>query len=258
MLGLNGMKQTGNIAENVLGKFAGMMEPFTSETIVAQAAIDIARNQTQYGTTVFNEEAGTGEIIKDGVVHLARTLTPGTLDRAYKRWIPAKGKETLPSGEKPNLSDEIAAELSGFRVRTIEYKDKLTKTSFGTAKRFSNANKIFNGVAAQRGTVTNDEMLDAYREANESRLRIFKDIDRQIKAAEAGGLSRKEIMLALKAGGISQIDIVSILRGYYRPLDISESVSRRARDAEHPIPKRDIMSIKREYLRQPLYDENAQ
>lgn len=258
MLGLNGMKQTGNIAENVLGKFAGMMEPFTSETIVAQAAIDVARNQTQYGTTVFNEEAGTGEQVKDGVVHLARTLTPGTLDRIYKRWIPAKGKETLPSGEKPNLADEVAAELSGFRVRTIEYKDKLTKTSFGTAKRFSNANKIFNGVAAQRGTVTNDEMLDAYREANESRLRIFKDIDRQIKAAEAGGLSRKEIMLALKAGGISQSDIVSILRGYYRPLDISESVARRARDADHPIPKRDIMSIKREYLRQPLYDENAE
>jgi copper homeostasis protein CutC len=101
-------------------------------------------------------------------------------------------------------------------------------------------------------------MLDAYREANESRLRIFKDIDRQIKAAEAGGLSRKEIMLALKAGGISQSDIVSILRGYYRPLDISESVARRARDADHPIPKRDIMSIKREYLRQPLYDENAE
>ena len=75
MLGLNGMKQTGNIAENVLGKFAGMMEPFTSETIVAQAAIDVARNQTQYGTTVFNEEAGTGEQVKDGVVHLARTLT---------------------------------------------------------------------------------------------------------------------------------------------------------------------------------------
>ena len=180
------------------------------------------------------------------------------MKRPAKRWVAAYNNETLPSGEKPNLRDEITAEFTGYKLRTIDYQDKLTKTTFGTKRRITDANSIFNRVGGSRGSVDNEEMINAYRDANESRLRIFRQVHKQVRAALLGGTTRAEVFNALKAGGISKIDAQFIMRGYYRPMDISESVARRARQANHPIPRREVMEIKREYLRKPLDDEGSE
>jgi len=256
-LGLNGIQEEG-MAANLTGKMVGMMQPFTSETIVAQATVDLLRNTTQYGTEVYNEEASDLDKALDGIVHIARSITPGTADRIVRRMVPAFNEETLPSGEDPKLTDELAAEFTGFRVRTIDYQDKLTKTSYGTARRFRNASKIFTQVASSRGTVSDEDMIDSYSEANESRLRIFKEVKKQINAALLSGVSKSEVFTALKAGNLSKADIQHILRGQYRPLDVSESVRKRAKQANHPIPLREISQIKREYLRKPLDDEDSE
>jgi hypothetical protein len=256
-LGLNGIQEEG-IAPNLISKMIGMMQPFTSETIVAQSVIDIARNTTQYGSEVYDEEASDFDQTLDSVLHIARSFTPGTADRIVRRMIPAGKGETLPSGEDPKLTDELAAEFTGFRVRTIDYQDKLTRTSFGTSRRFTNANGMFNKVAGSRGTVSNEDMVNAYRDANEARLRIFKEVRKQINAALLSGVSKAEVFNALKAGNLSKADVQHIMRGQYRPMDISESVARRARQANHPIPRREVMEIKREYLRKPLDDEGSE
>ena len=256
-LGLNGIQEEG-IAPNLISKMIGMMQPFTSETIVAQSVIDITRNTTQYGSQVYNEEASDFDQTLDSVLHIARSFTPGTADRIVRRMIPAGKGETLPSGEDPKLTDELTAEFTGFRVRTIDYQDKLTRTSFGTSKRFTDANGMFNKVAGSRGTVSNEDMVNAYREANEARLRIFKEVRKQINAALLSGVSKAEVFTALKAGNLSKTDVQHIMRGQYRPMDISESVARRARQANHPIPRREVMEIKREYLRKPLDDEGSE
>ena len=256
-LGLNGIQEEG-IAPNLISKMIGMMQPFTSETIVAQSVIDITRNTTQYGSQVYNEEASDFDQTLDSVLHIARSFTPGTADRIVRRMIPAGKGATLPSGEDPKLTDELTAEFTGFRVRTIDYQDKLTRTSFGTSKRFTDANGMFNKVAGSRGTVSNEDMVNAYREANEARLRIFKEVRKRINAALLSGVSKAEVFTALKAGNLSKTDVQHKMRGQSRPRDISESVARRARQANHPIPRREVMEIKREYLRKPLDDEGSE
>lgn len=247
-----------SFADAAIENFAAIADPFTSETILAKAVIDLARNETDYGTRVWNPEADKLTILAKQAAHIGSAFVAGGVKRPAKRWVAAYNNETLPSGEKPNLRDEITAEFTGYKLRTIDYQDKLTKTTFGTKRRITDANSIFNRVGGSRGSVDNEEMINAYRDANESRLRIFRQVHKQVRAALLGGTTRAEVFNALKAGGISKIDAQFIMRGYYRPMDISESVARRARQANHPIPRREVMEIKREYLRKPLDDEGSE
>jgi hypothetical protein len=247
-----------SFADAAIENFAAIADPFTSETILAKAVIDLARNETDYGTRVWNPEADKLTILAKQAAHIGSAFVAGGIKRPAKRWVAAYNNETLPSGEKPNLRDEITAEFTGYKLRTIDYQDKLTKTTFGTKRRITDANSIFNRVGGSRGSVDNEEMINAYRDANESRLRIFRQVHKQVRAALLGGTTRAEVFNALKAGGISKIDAQFIMRGYYRPMDISESVARRARQANHPIPRREVMEIKREYLRKPLDDESSE
>ena len=255
LLGISGADDTSGLVDNILSRSVAMLAPFTSETIIAQATIDLVRNETIYGTEVYNREASAGEKVVEGISHIARAFNPGATDRLNKKWIPAYFGETLPSGQKPSLADELTAEFTGFKIRTLDYQESLMKSSKNTSRRITSANSLFNSVAGSRASnVNNEDMLAAYDDANQSRYRIFQHAYRQIKAARAGGLTDSEITRSMKTGGVSASDIAMLRQGLYRPMSPSPSILTNARKFGHPIPIRDINQLKRKWLRKPLTD----
>ena len=255
LLGLNGIPDSDSFGENALKKTLSLFEPFTSETIIAQAMIDIARNQNVYGGEVYSPEDTEATKIYKSITHVGGAFNPGLIDRVANRWATAVQGKTLPSGEKPVLKDEVKAELMGYRTKTLDYAEVLSKSGSRISGRLSSANRMFNKVAGSTGSTSDEEMIEAYREANEARRRVFRDLSLQVKAARLGGLSDEQIYRAYKSSNLSQADIVSALSGVYRPMPLSKSVAKRASEYGHPVPMMELGELFNEYSDLPIRDD---
>ncbi len=251
MMGVSGTQED-ELLTNMLVKSIEVFEPFFQETIISQALLDVARNKNIYGSQVYNPEADINQKVADVFTHIGKTATPGTIERAAKRWYPAAAGRTLKGGQKPELSDELTSELTGVKFRKLDYAEALGNASFGSAQSLNNSRQIFNKVARSRGSVSEKETVEAYEAANRSRFRVFNRIARQVRAAKIGGLSNSKIVGILKNAGVSEADAKAVLRGVYLPLSISADTMKRARESGHPIPMRDIRQIQRKFRRKEL------
>ena len=240
------------IAGNIVNKAVEMLDPFSSETIVAQAVLDIRANKDGYGNKVYNEQDDAVAQWEDIVSHAARAFTPGTVDRAVNKWADAYKGKTTPGSTAPDLTDELVAEFTGFKVRTLDYKEAMQRGTYQAGRDLSEANYIFNKVAGRRGSVSEGEMTAAYESANASRYRIFQRLSRQVDAAKRGGLTQAEIIRSMREGKLSTLDTNHTLNGLYRPMAPSHQIQKRARDNGHPIPLGDIREIQARWMRKPL------
>ena len=256
LFGARGVQGDGSASSHIINSAAAAFDPFVSETIIAGGIIDVLRNNDSYGNYIWNPEASGTDQALDFVTHIGKLFLPGTAERAINRWFPAFKGETLESGEEPTLTKEALSEITGLRLRTIDYTDKLQRMSFANKRRINDANKIFNKVAGNRGTVSSESMISAYRSANDSRYEIFKDVQRQVQAARLGGLSDAQILNALATNGMTETDARHILAGLYRPMQISKSILKSAIAAKHPVPIGAINVVKREYNRKPINEQD--
>ena len=256
LVGFNGLRGDGSAADHIVQSAMTAFDPFTSETIISSGMIDVLRNQDQYGNRVYNPEGGGTRIAGEVMGHFVKAFLPGTVERAYRRWLPASQGKTIRSGESPTLMKELASEISGLRLRTIDYADKLQRIGYSNKRRISDANRIFNEIAGSRGTQSNESMLSAYEDANDSRYRVFQSVKKQIEAARLGGLTDSEIRTALKGNGMSAADINFIMADLYRPMPLSRQIIRAAIAAKHPIPIGQINLIKRKYAGRELSSED--
>ena len=243
------------VAKNIAYKTREMLDPFTSETIAAQALWNLGRNKDQYGNKIWNEQADFGDQFADAFEHGAKALTPATIERGWSKWRPAYlGKHLPKSARVPVLSDELLAEVTGFRIRTMDYEDAMLQGSFGAAADISEANHIFNRAAGRGGIVTDEEMLDAYEKANEARFRNFQQMAKKVRAAQLGGLKRHQIMSSMKIGKMSSADSASIINERFRPMFPSPQIIKKARDKGHAIPLQEINELRRKWMRKPLFE----
>ena len=243
------------VGKNIASKTREMLDPFTSETIAAQAVLNLARNKDQYGNKIWNEQADFGDQFADAFEHGAKALTPATIERGWSKWRPAYlGKHLPKSARVPVLGDELLAEVTGFRIRTMDYEDAMLQGSFGAAADISEANYIFNQAAGRGGIVTDEEMLDAYEKANEARFRNFQQMAKKVRAAQLGGLKRHQIMSSMKIGKMSSADSASIINERFRPMFPSPQIIKKARDKGHAIPLQEINELRRKWMRKPLFE----
>ncbi len=244
------------IAKNIVTKAKEMLDPFTSETIAAQAVLNIHSNKDSYGNKLWNEQADTEDKVAAAVSHAAKALTPATIERAWNKWRPAyQGKHLPKSARVPVLGDELLAEVTGFRIRTMDYEDAMLHSSFGAASSISESNRIFNQIAGRGGIVTDAEMLDAYEKANEARFRNFQQMSKKVRAAQLGGVKRGKVLSTMKTGKMSASDISHILNEKFRPMSPSPQIIKKARDKGHAIPMQAINEIKRRWRNTPLFED---
>ena len=255
MAHISGRPEEG-IVKNIVTKAKEMLDPFTSETIAAQAVLNIHSNKDSYGNKLWNEQADTEDKVAAAVSHAAKALTPATIERAWNKWRPAyQGKHLPKSARVPVLGDELLAEVTGFRIRTMDYEDAMLHSSFGAASSISESNRIFNQTAGRGGIVTDAEMLDAYEKANEARFRNFQQMSKKVRAAQLGGVKRGKVLSTMKTGKMSASDISYILNEKFRPMSPSPQIIKKARDKGHAIPMQAINEIKRRWRNTPLFED---
>lgn len=182
--------------DSAIGFAKEFFEPFLSEDILVGKLLDVTRNKTRQGKRVYNPEAAIGDITVDMMKHVGQAVTPGTLsslDRIHKGLT---GKETI-TGRKFDPATEMSALMTGQRISDLDITEAFGFRMRGTAARIRDAKRIFSDVANRRGTVTDQELIDAYSEYAVSRREVMEDAVRDVGAAQRLGVTKKAIRKAI-------------------------------------------------------------
>jgi hypothetical protein len=232
------------------------MAPFTQESIALAAFRDVldpnAENpvmsalgqfgrggKTITGAKIYNPEDSAGDKVAKSFAHVADTLLPSFIpfDESGGKVEPsrfARGfingldlNETLGVSEKDrmgrerDLSQELARAFTGITESDSQASDSLKYKGYEFARARQDTSNIFNSIA-RRQNVTKDQLLEAYQDANAARFRAFREFNQVVEDVRKFGMKDNDIRRALKEAGVGGIN--EIIRGVYKPLDVSDSV----------------------------------
>lgn len=244
------------VSEAAFSSLGELMAPFTQEAIALAAFRDVldpdAENpvmsalgqfgrggKTITGAKIYNPEDNAGDKVAKSFAHIADTLLPSfiPLDESGGKVEPsrfARGfingldlNETLGVSEKDrmgrerDLSQELARAFSGITESDSQASTSLKYKGYEFARARQDTSNIFNSIA-RRQNVTKDQLLEAYEDASEARFRAFREFNQVVEAVRQFGMKDNDIRRALKEAGVGGIN--EIIRGVYKPLDVSDSV----------------------------------
>lgn len=232
----SGLHDKDQLDDVMLRSFAKLLQPFTSEDILAGSLIDIARNQTSTGRRVFNPGDTPAKQWEDKIAHIYGTLEPGTLTRVKTKIIPAIKGETDRSGRKPELTNEILSELTGFKTQTLDYQQAVGYRAGAFKKADDDADTIFREVAGRRGSVNPDDITDAYKRAARSKFETWQSFYRDVQAARRRGVSDSAIRTAAEARGVSSAETGAVMSGRFVPPRVSPALNKQMQTNGHSLP----------------------
>ena len=244
------------VSEAAFSSLGELMAPFTQEAIALAAIRDVldpdAENpvmsalgqfgrggKTITGAKIYNPEDSAGDKVAKSFAHITDTLVPSIIpidesggviepSRFARGFINGLGlNETLGISEKDrmgrerDLSQELARAFSGITESDSQASTSLKYKGYEFAQARQDSSNIFNSIA-RRQNVTKDQLLEAYQDASEARFRAFREFSQVIEDVKKFGMKDNDIRRALKQAGVGGIN--EIMRGVFKPLDISDSV----------------------------------
>jgi hypothetical protein len=218
----------GTIEDKIVDGVKEMLRPFVDEGILGGAVVDLLRNKTRDGKRVFNPESGPVAVAEKMAAYLwNKAFDPGFM-RSIDRLSKAYTGERSASGTKYETKNEVWS-LAGFRSTKVDITQSLGYKPREFQERLSNATYMFTGVAGRRGTVTDQEIIDAYREMDASRRKIFGDMQETAKAAVKLGLDPNKVTEILDesipgARGMSIPIAKAAVEGTYIPYAPSKKI----------------------------------
>jgi hypothetical protein len=117
----------GEFLDGLKDAAAQVVEPYMGETMAGSLLFDLARNQTEWGSDVYTEEAPPEHIALDIIGHAAKKLGPGTALSVDKVAKGALGRVSK-GGKVFDLSDELMAMFTGVKMEKFN-----TRTGFSFA-----------------------------------------------------------------------------------------------------------------------------
>jgi hypothetical protein len=243
----------GAVLDRMTEAVAEFFQPLVGEAIFTGALLDVARNKTKTGARVYNPEDSVQGQWEDRLTHMFEALEPGTLDRMRNRIIPGIRGEETSYGDKIRPVDEITAEVTGVKVRSLDYGTGLTFQARDFKESEGDIRRLFLRELYRPGS-PRDKILEAYQEMEQRRFTRWVDMHRRVAAAGRAGVGRAEILEALEGANLSQADSAALLRGVYVPLDIGgQTVAGAARQrGRDEVPLREMADVFKRYARRPL------
>ena len=200
------------------GQEAG--SPFFGEEILAGKIVDLLRNRTQTGGRVFNPESNWDSVAMDMAQHIGEAFEPGTISSARRITKGITGTVTA-YGRSYDPTIESLAVFTGHRLQTMDVPQSLGFRARDYASSRSDTTRILTEVTGRRGEVSEAEIKDAYRQANQNKRERFEDMRRMTRAANRLGVEKPRIYRALRASNIPRDVANDLLRGQYRPYEPS-------------------------------------
>ena len=185
--------------------------PFFGQDIAFSAVTEAITNKKQSGGRVFNPEAPTLDQTVDITNHLRKAIQPGFAAN-FERIVKASSGHISASGRPYDVYDEMLA-LFGFRINQFDAKGSIYYKAYEFQDRKRNATQILSSVARNPNEVDDDDIMDAYKTALETRMDAYEDMIRLVKAGMNSGLNRYQIRSALRNSGITKEDANYLVSG---------------------------------------------
>lgn len=233
------------IAKSVLEAAKEFMSPFINEQIATAAMIDVARNQTSTGKQVYNPQ--DPDKWKDMFEHVFASIEPGTSQRFRRRMLPAFQGEQTEFGRVLNPTAEVAREVTGLNTETTDFKQAIAFKASEFRKAEPETENIFRSLVTKRGKVDDAEIVEAYRKSEQTRFSLYQDFFDDIQAARRRGVSDREIYNAITSRGVGKDQARLLLRGVYKPYEVTPQMKARLRDLGRKLPVEEMATIQREY-----------
>lgn len=212
------------------GALAGLKQatvPVVGEQLFTARVVDVLRNTTSDGRPVYNpaeaDEVKKGE---DIARHLLAPFVPDVVRRPLTRIIPAlRGAEDV-RGQPLDPGDEML-KAAGITITTLEPLSRIGAQAVAHRVRVRDATMIFTSALRTLNTPDEEDILDAYRRAEESRFKVWQDTYDIVTIARKAGKSDRDIREMLRMGvgrttdpaGISANEVGELMAGRYVPYD---------------------------------------
>ena len=202
-----------------------MLQPILSEQLFAGAVMDLARNRTAQGGTIWNEQDTPTNITIAKLTHLGKALAPGIITGAGTRIYRAQTEQVTGQGRSYDLSNELAGVAFGQRVAEIDAQTDLGNKVRAFLSNRSDATRLLTSVLNSRGTVDIEEIPVAYTNANEAYQQLYKDMHKTYLAAIRLGVPKATAMRIIggegKERGLSDRDKAAVVTGRFPQLRLS-------------------------------------
>lgn len=217
-----------------------LFAPFFNLGLVPGAMIDVYRNQTAYGTPVYNPNDTFWNKTGDMAQHIFHQIDGGTVGRVGSKIIPAlttPGGKVTPGGAVYDLTSSIVPEVFGLNVKEISYPDRFRSTIYSSKDSIDAAQRLFTGPIQQSHNQLTDQQIRAlYQRSENARHNAFVELHRKVEAARFGGMNTQTIKTALKSRRYSTQEINDIMTGRYRAYQPSPAILKNARANGNFVP----------------------
>jgi len=227
--------QTRMIADAMQAAVLKATQPFASESLLAERIADVAvRNgKTKTGASIFIEGENPMDRAQKSTLHILGGFTPGAFEMFYRerrgeleagRLTKALSGEPSRYGEEFSAAEEAASMVTGFReLQTDLDKNFYYRGAEYTGKR-SSLRSSFTAFA-KRNDVTPEDIVARYKQANQDLLSAQASLYADVKAAEALGLSKTQIIQQLsKKARMGKQELGALLEGQFRPITITKDL----------------------------------
>ena len=259
-LGKSGTQIAFEAGQESLGE---LLAPFTEESIITAKFRDVLDPNTEAlglrqvaqltggrggrtvtGAKVYNPEDSAGDKIGKSFFHVLDALIPSVVpvdvrsgevepSRFARGFVNSLDLEEATGistkdrmGRERELSDELFRAFTGVTESDTKATDAIKYKGFEFAKARQDASNIFNSVA-RRQNVDSQQLIDAYKDANEARYRVTNQFHQTIEDMRSFGIPDNKIRKILKDAGVGGIN--ELMRGRYVPLNVSTSITQEMR-----------------------------
>ena len=271
--GLTEEKELDRIAmDAVVESSAEFFSPFISETMLGERILDMSRNTTKTGRSVWNDQDDFGTKVLKGFAYVADplmpTFSPYDLRRNRLKDLPSsvlasvglrdEDKALTGQGVRLDPVGEIAEALTGLKTVRPVIEQQLYYKSRDASSELIEAGKLFSALSRKKGKVDAEEITNAYIETNEKRFRSLRAFYQAIEDARTLGMSDAQIAKVLKRAKAP--DYKRVMRGVYKPSKISKQIRKEAYRSDrnkisNPFDLSAISKAKAEFRNKPFKPE---
>jgi hypothetical protein len=265
-----GASQAEQIRQGLFAGLGKLMEPFASESLIGERVLNVTTRNgvTPTGQEIFDENTPFAEKMGRATTHVLSGFSPGAADLFVQERAGQLRAGRIPraitgtpsaTGQPYDTFEEGAALVSGLRPMTIRLPETFRYKGFEYNQARQDAANVF-GRAANANDTTADDVLSAFRQANERALRAQAQMYDLVQSAKRLGLSDQDIRRELvRRANLTQRDVSSIMRGRFNPISLSDDrirsvleEGRRENRVLRRLPVQEIRAIEREFRNMPL------
>lgn len=191
-------------------------EPFLGEEILFGKVADITRNTKTNGGQVWNPQDHPIDKFASQMGHIYEAMEPGTITSARRIAKGIRGTTTV-FGQAFDTRTEAMAVVTGHRLNETDVAQSLSFRGTEINRAVRDANRILTSVGTRRGTVTEEDLLEAYQDSERSRAQVFRQGHEIAQSAIRLGRTRRQVLSILREGGMSQANSRAIVDGTLPP-----------------------------------------